>query len=196
MRFFKFCFLQKVVLQQKFWLSYVTYSNLIATRFFLGFLHYITINIDKVSVKSLLQSLCFFLGWCEENVFTTILSQWFALCFFSVRRVRMVLPFLFTNRMRFYNFLLQSSFSSFSLRLDKMSSGRRLGSIGCPNEVFFPFFFSSKIGYDVSVGLCQNGAHRKHGVLTCVWWGCSSHEVQQLYRQSSMWFYFKFQVTS
>ena len=72
----------------------------------------------------------------------------------------------YSQTMRFYNFLLQSSFSSFSLRLDKMSSGRRLGSIGCPNEDFLSVFFSSKIGYDVSVGLRQNGAHRKHGVLT------------------------------
>ena len=165
MRFFKFCFLQKVVLQQKFWLSYVTYSNLIATRFFLGFLHYITINIDKVSVKSLLQSLCFFLGWCEENVFTTILSQWFALCFFSVRRVRMVLPFLFTNRMRFYNFLLNllsHHFLCVWIRCHKVEDWVLLAVL----MRFFFVFFSSKIGYDVSVGPRQNGADRKHGVLT------------------------------
>ena len=63
-RFFKFCFQQKVVLQQKYWQSYVTDSNLVATCFILGFLYYITITIDKVSVKSLLQSLCFF-SWLE-----------------------------------------------------------------------------------------------------------------------------------
>ena len=72
-RFFKFCFQQKVVLQQKCWQSYVTDSNLVATCFILGFLYYMTITTDKVSVKSLLQSLCFFLGWSEENVLTTIL---------------------------------------------------------------------------------------------------------------------------
>ena len=31
---------------------------------------------------------------------------------------------------------------------------------------FFSVFFFFQIGYDVSVGLRQNGAHRKHGVLT------------------------------
>ena len=150
-----------MVLQQKCWQSYVTDSNLVATCFILGFLYYMTITTDKVSVKSLLQSLCFFLGWSEDIFLTTILylfldkisnSEPLVAAYYWCHSDLLRVFFLYEEfawSCHFYSqtecvsiiFYSNLFFSSFSLRLDKMSSGRRLGSFGCPNEVFFSFFF-------------------------------------------------------
>ena len=184
-RFFKFCFQQKVVRQQKCWQSYVTDSNLVATCFILGFPYYKTITTDKVSVKSLLQSLCFFLGWSEENDLTTILYLFLdkisnsqplvaAYYWYHSDLLRVFFPYEvfawsyhFYSQIEcisiiFYSNLLSHHFICVRIRCHQVEDWVLLAALGG----FFSVIFSSKIGQDISVGLRQNGAHRKHGVLT------------------------------